>query len=936
MDMPGPLQLSPRSSSKSGSSSGSTSGRTLPDRGLAHRELRLLQTDSSLGKGDVIIVDRKRSRKTVDRLELTMTNRLPQHLSTKKASGQLRATIEEGEPTCGLEHCKRLVADLMSKHGQYSWPFHHPVDAEALACPDYYDVIKHPQDLSTIRSRLDGGVYASVADFAKDIRQMFANCYLYNNPAHNVVALGKKLQAIFERHMHNMPQIFVNSSGNYFRTSPTTSIQVADVAQQIQHATSLTRDRTVDRVESADSTSKTTQQLDHGLSQSDRVNVKSGHKKSHKKRKTDALNLTPPIGSVPSPFFSPTGSASSSGNGNRPATASSGYVSDEEEDLGVMSRSEIRALSYRVSILPPRQLVAIVEIVQRYEKDFLDYEKDDIELDFDKLKQSTLRAIDAFIRKKSSDVIDVAAKKQANAQDAEKSAAVNGEVLEPYRPSEGQDSSDDDDWGSLRFVGSLESVSCQPGIWAGVEWDQEKPGLHDGTLKGKRFFQARQSSASFILASKLSWGITALDAVREKYGTAKPEDMEIGVRFGMKDVVAVGWEKVLKKVNELDQLHHVDLTGLNVNDHDTTSLSSIVPNVETLSIGKSLISSWSAVMKLISGLTNLNTLNLTDNRLSIDTEDTVPNVKRLVLSQNALLWRDVLRIMHCFPDLEELYLSENQISEISSTAEFSQSRIAVIDLDSQRQPLSDWNEILKLGDMPNLRTLQLSGNQFRSILVSPSAAIFRSLTHLTLRLNEIADWRSISSLNHLPRLENLKINSNPILESVPPETARQWVIARIAGLRMLNQTPVTCSERRDSELDYMRRYGADWLGIVNSQPVDPDRLAAFLAEHPRYQAILGKFGPLEAGEVQSAPKQLKDSLIKVTLQFEEKRQEKSLPLTITVMKLKRIAERLFRLPETGQLWYSTPAKPGMRYVLDDDQKDIAHYDIKSGDVIVIS
>ena len=119
----------------------------------------------------------------------------------------------------------------------------------------------------------------------------------------------------------------------------------------------------------------------------------------------------------------------------------------------------------------------------------------------------------------------------------------------------------------------------------------------------------------------------------------------------------------------------------------------------------------------------------------------------------------------------------------------------------------------------------------------------------------------------------------------------------------------------------MRRYGAEWLSISNSEPVDSERMHLFLTEHPRYPAILASFGSLEIGEVQSSTaKHLKDSLIKIVLQFGERKQEKSIPLTMNVLKLKRIAERLFRIDEIHHLSYSTPDKPGTQYLLDDDQK----------------
>lgn len=68
-----------------------------------------------------------------------------------------------------------------------------------LGLHDYYDIISHPMDLSTVRSKLERGVYYNKAQFANDIRLMFDNCYQYNGEGSKVARIGRRLQAIFEK-----------------------------------------------------------------------------------------------------------------------------------------------------------------------------------------------------------------------------------------------------------------------------------------------------------------------------------------------------------------------------------------------------------------------------------------------------------------------------------------------------------------------------------------------------------------------------------------------------------------------------------------------------------------------------------------------------------------------------------------------------------------
>lgn len=148
--------------------------------------------------------------------------------------------------------------------------------------------------------------------------------------------------------------------------------------------------------------------------------------------------------------------------------------------------------------------------------------------------------------------------------------------------------------------------------------------------------------------------------------------------------------------SNFDQLSHVDLTGLNVNDSDT-DLASIVPNVQTLVLSKSLISDWSSILSMIRPLSRLETLDLSFNRLKADTAEQNCTVRRVILRRNALQWNDLLGILPLFPSLEELFLAENHITNITRVAEKVVSKLSVLDLDSQLQKFCDWSEACDLG-----------------------------------------------------------------------------------------------------------------------------------------------------------------------------------------------------------------------------------------------
>ncbi|CDO75344.1 hypothetical protein BN946_scf184966.g12 [Trametes cinnabarina] len=71
---------------------------------------------------------------------------------------------------------EKLLSDLQSHSA--AWPFQAPVDPQEVA--DYYDVIAHPMDLSTMEHKLDTNQYPDVDAFLDDAQLIFDNCRTYN------------------------------------------------------------------------------------------------------------------------------------------------------------------------------------------------------------------------------------------------------------------------------------------------------------------------------------------------------------------------------------------------------------------------------------------------------------------------------------------------------------------------------------------------------------------------------------------------------------------------------------------------------------------------------------------------------------------------------------------------------------------------------------
>ena len=84
----------------------------------------------------------------------------------------------------------------MMKHKD-GWPFDRPITrADA---PDYFDIVKRPMDLGTVRSTLLQMKYSCNQEVLQDVRQVFANCYMYNREDAEEFQCAIRLEKYFEK-----------------------------------------------------------------------------------------------------------------------------------------------------------------------------------------------------------------------------------------------------------------------------------------------------------------------------------------------------------------------------------------------------------------------------------------------------------------------------------------------------------------------------------------------------------------------------------------------------------------------------------------------------------------------------------------------------------------------------------------------------------------
>lgn len=342
----------------------------------------------------------------------------------------------KGKVSDSYKRCVEILKELFAKkHSGYAWPFYKPVDAEQLGLSDYHDIIKRPMDLGTVKIKLDGRQYNNGTEFAADVRIIFDNCFKYNPRDHDVVQMGTKLKAVFEEQY-----IKVNGEEPFdIAGSESSAMGSGDSGESENDSSDDERERKLNELQ---------EQLKSVQEQIEILKEKANKKDKKRKRRRDrhkdklgvlegngtSMNALPqnnfatnnststPMpggmgavapGAVNSTATKPkksktsaggkrkrsSGSSASGAKSRKKSATSAGMVfdSEDEDNSKPMSYDEKRQLSLDINKLPGDKLGKVVNIIQSREPSLRDSNPDEIEIDFETLKPSTLRELESYV-----------------------------------------------------------------------------------------------------------------------------------------------------------------------------------------------------------------------------------------------------------------------------------------------------------------------------------------------------------------------------------------------------------------------------------------------------------------------------------------------------------------------------------------------------------
>uniref|UniRef100_A0A8C0YD03 Tubulin-specific chaperone E n=2 Tax=Cyprinus carpio TaxID=7962 RepID=A0A8C0YD03_CYPCA len=502
----------------------------------------------------------------------------------------------------------------------------------------------------------------------------------------------------------------------------------------------------------------------------------------------------------------------------------------------------------------------------------------------------------------------------------------------------------DGERGTVRYVGPVPPTA---GLWLGVEWDDPERGKHDGSHEGVRYFTCRHpTGGSFVRPKKASFGVDYVTALKQRYEVELQEVIGEELKISSRTVMMVGFEDVKQK-QRLEKLTEIGLRRCEVSGPGPENeIRNTTPLAQSLDLSGNLLSSWEVLAAVTEQLEALRELQLSHNRLSISSEPSRLSpafscLRVLSLNSCALTWTQVLHCAPMWQHLEELYLADNDITELLRPQRVLQT-LKVLDL-SNNHIVQETVHVFQFITCVCVCIKQIKIKTIFLCCEGNKTALFPALKTLLLDDNNISEWCVVNELEKLSSLLHLSCRRNPLLQREKnPETVRQIIIARLSRLELLDMRKVLSDERRGAELDYCKKFGLDWLKAGgHSDPEKNHPNTEFMSEHPRFLALLQKYGAPDEGELkEQKPFALKNQLLTLTFvcpeDSERKPIEKKLPGSMIVQKVKGLLHRLLKLPGMElKLSYTCSKMAGREIEIDNDLKPLEFYSVEDGDRILV-
>jgi len=156
-------------------------------------------------------------------------------MSSKKQKVGSGGDVERAQ-----KHCLNVLRGI--QRNPEAGAFLAPVDWKALKLPTYPKIVKNPMDLGTVEAKLSANRYATVEDFAKDVRLIWTNAQAFNLEGSEIYQIASILSDDFESKMAEVRPGPLREGGGASKSSGGSSGQEALSGESLAGCKKVVRD----------------------------------------------------------------------------------------------------------------------------------------------------------------------------------------------------------------------------------------------------------------------------------------------------------------------------------------------------------------------------------------------------------------------------------------------------------------------------------------------------------------------------------------------------------------------------------------------------------------------------------------------------------------------------------------------------------------------
>ncbi len=516
--------------------------------------------------------------------------------------------------------------------------------------------------------------------------------------------------------------------------------------------------------------------------------------------------------------------------------------------------------------------------------------------------------------------------------------------------------------GTVVYVGSVASSKNPKEQYAGIVWDDNSRGKHDGSVVCRqtnqivRHFSCGPTQGSFLKVRKLDTGVTlTASLLRGKYvemnapviapNNILPHSMKTS--SGREKTIEFYGELKIRKKQQLENIDMISLRREGVSKASNEEDMAEFRHIKEIDLAGNLLCSWTEVVNIIHQFPLLNNFSLAHNfirDIDIGTMNDVKFDKMKVLNLNNCMFKSfktVETVAETMPNLESLCIANSNLSDIQDFDDIKGFR-NLRQLDCSDCGFDGWeNQVSKFSTLPLLESLSIDNNCIPSIPPGAGASPhFPNLLSLQINGIKASTWMDLEAINSFTSLKSLRFKNIPLTANLGEGDARSTSIARFSGLEYLNASRISMDERNDAE----RRYVTLISNAIQKGNFGEDEKIKFLEKHPRYLELTEKHKSLTIYLKNKMDKgaNLATSIYNITIKSMAASSctmepiVRRLPGTMNVERMKALCSRAFNIDyDIISLRYRTDTAGSLPIEMEDDSQTIDYYGLCDGAEVLV-